>query len=167
MRRVLGIIVLVVILGVVSGVCTAEAQRKDGYWWTDLQEDWKLFYVMGYHAGSESIFNSWWIWGIIEKYEGDPEQDYIPENQYVYLKHRYDYYNENERLLGFLFRQILDGIDSFYGDFRNKGIYIIDAIRVVGMQLHSVEDEVVEEEIRFLREQERKQDSIEKERVDD
>jgi len=147
-----------ILLGVVICffICTVTVAQDswtyDGYWWEELGGEGKLFFVQGYSQGLEYVYNGLWIGETLQKIEEDPEFAKGNEELDGYVKAMYDYYREHERLVGLRLVQILEGVDTFYGDFRNKSIHIGSALAVVVVQLRNKPEEEIEEFIRYLRE---------------
>ena len=130
-----------------------EEWTYDGYWWNELRPEPKLFFLVGYHTALDETYTGFWIGEMVRFWEENPDE--MPmnlEDTFKYAKIIYDYYREYEQLVGFQYRQILEGINSFYDDFRNKTIDITNAIRVVGMQLHNKSEEDIDLFIKSLRE---------------
>lgn len=59
--------------------------------------------------------------------------------------------SKQKSLLDFTYGQLLDGLDEFYSDFRNKRIPIGDAIYIVRMQLEGCSEEGIEYMTKELR----------------
>lgn len=154
-RTVLAAFLLAVGLCFVS-VPSAGERMLDGYWWNELNAEQKLFFLCGYNEAMEKTYQGFWIGGLVKFIEENPDKlEIIGEDRFRYVKGMYDYYMESEQLAGVQYRQIIEGVDTFYDDFRNKTIDVTDAIRVVVMQLHNEPKETVERLIKGLREGQR------------
>jgi len=158
-------LLIVFLLGVsfcLIPVSSIAEQTKNGYWWNELNKEQKLFFLFGYHTALEDTYQGFWIGSLVKFMEENPDASKaIPEGWFKYAKAVYNYYIEYEQLAGFQYRQIIDGIDTFYNDFRNKTIDITDAIKVVAMQLHNRPEEEIKRFIRGLREPNREKEGYE------
>jgi len=134
-------------------------QTYDGYWWNALNKEQKLFFICGYNEAMEKTYQGFWIGSLVKFVEENPDKlEIIGKDRVRYVKTIYNYYMKYQQLAGFQFRQILDGIDTFYDDFRNKTIDVTNAIDVVAMQLHNKPEEEVKRFIESLRKSDREKE---------
>jgi len=111
-------------LGLISISLSFGQNKYDGYWWNNLNDDEKLFLVIGMFQGME-LGN----FVTFLKYNKDDREKY--DNIYNAAKEKYfgvgkiDYSNQ----------QVVDGIDKFYSDYKHRNINIRNALFVVGLEL--------------------------------
>jgi hypothetical protein len=100
---------------------TGEENRRDGNWWRNETKVAQLNYIVGFFDGMVLGRNfSYWdfadkvdMWNCVQKVA-----DSYREHESKYLKHVTN-------------RQLVDGLDSFYADFRNRRIQIYGAVWLV------------------------------------
>ncbi|WP_455231008.1 hypothetical protein [Geopseudomonas aromaticivorans] len=102
------------------------SDRRDGNWWLQLDEVSKIFYVVGLIDGSE-------LGKKLSTYGCFDDQEDFSSKEAECLSPILSSYNKHvERFIaGKPNKQFLDGLNSFYADYRNRNILTHDAILVV------------------------------------
>jgi len=111
----------------------------DGNWWNKRSEVEKMFYMFGMVDGTDTAK---WILQLQYWAAADPHQLPTPskENQAAFneLNHA------DLRLFGNVSaKQLTEGLNHFYSDFRNRKIDTSYALYVVGLQIAGTSDEAV------------------------
>lgn len=119
----------------------AERPASDGYWWESLKVLERLVFVAGYTQATSrwSAFLKGSIFVNVSPSEGQALSKYTK-----WLADHMDFGRVSVR-------QVTDGVDRFYADFRNKGIDIDDAMDIVRQQLQGVSDAEIEKQILKMR----------------
>ena len=111
---------LAITLALVVGQAGAQSNRRDGTWWRGLSHDHKSAYVLGLLDGQHL--------GLNLAVEGLETQDRV--RGIATLEAAYD--SSFDRYLKDVTNgQLVDGLDAFYGDARNRTIPVINSIWVV------------------------------------
>lgn len=99
----------------------APEDRRDGNWWRELERSQKINYMVGFFDGME-LGNKFSYWGILDKNKNNPavRQVFGSYSDYdqKYFSHVTNY-------------QLMDGVDTFYSDYRNRLILVDDAVWLV------------------------------------
>lgn len=114
----------IILVFIFSSICFAQNNisiRRDGNWWQQEDEVQKYSYVLGFFDGMPLGGNFAW-WDLKDKDGNYP----------TYLNKIYDSFEKyNKYFINVSNSQIVDGLDTFYSDYRNKKIRIKDAIWIV------------------------------------
>ena len=98
-------------------------QRRDGNWWLSLTEEFRLKYIVGFFDGMDLGRDfSIWKWLRASNKALDPCLDKVAES--------YSEYNE-KYLKNVTNGQLVDGLDNFYSDYRNRRITLKNAVWLV------------------------------------
>lgn len=113
-------------------------KARDGYWWLDLSRSDKLVFVGGYVAGISRAEKLVRIYTETEtlKVANGANRDLILRN--------FDLYEIS-------YGQFAEGLDAFYGDFRNKRILFDYAVVYVRDQVRGVPAKELEERVERMR----------------
>jgi hypothetical protein len=114
----------VIVLAIALTVPThaQEVQRRDGNWWRTIITATKQAYTIGIWDGLP-LGERFSYWNIRGK---DGKQDNAVAVRVIQS------FEEHEKLLsGITNGQVTDGLDSFYGDYRNRRILVFNAVWVV------------------------------------
>src|SRR5438105_12885178 len=121
-----------VLIGVMSCLATTFGQEKpllrlDGYWWARQDQANKVTFAFGFAAGAtESSAEAKEFFSLLHCKE---------ETQKVAnLKSHLDDWNFSSIAAP----QLVEGVDEFYRDFRNKGIHVVRAMLYVSAQIRGV-----------------------------
>jgi hypothetical protein len=96
-----------------------QSTRRDGNWWIDQDRTSKLKYVTGFYDGM-NLGNKFSYWGL-----DDPKGVVAEKVVGAYSAYSDKYVSEVTN------GQLVDGLDKFYGDFRNRRIEVMGAIWLV------------------------------------
>lgn len=116
MKPNLGVMIVIVLLAIPS-LTPAESERRDGNFWNQMKSGEKYHTIVGFIEG--------WKFGGIRSLRG-------LEIETPCHKRVFDTYSEIPKLISNLtYQQIIDGLDSFYSDYRNRRISIGSAFWMV------------------------------------
>lgn len=116
-------LVVLVLFAVIPVWVNAQAGRRDGNWWLNETPANKLNYIVGFFDGME-LGHNFSYWGIL-KDSGNKETACISDSHKSFDSLSAKFFSNVTN------GQLVDGIDSFYKDFRNRGIRVPDAVWVV------------------------------------
>ena len=94
--------------------------RRDGNWWLGLTPTAKLYFAVGFFDGIE-LGSKFSYWGMTEGKNTDCAGKAVGSFYSYKKKYLADVTND----------QIVDGLDSFYSDYKNRRILIPDAVWLV------------------------------------
>jgi hypothetical protein len=99
----------------------APDDRRDGNWWRQQPGIVRLSYVTGFFDGLELCHRfSYW------KFVGNPDKDKSAIDAHEsYSEH------VNKYLINVTNIQVVDGLNEFYNDFKNRKIMVYDAIWLI------------------------------------
>jgi len=122
----------------------------DGYWWDNVSNSLKLGYVIGLADGYEtcySLFNDL-FW----------QADSISESDYYNILNEYAQYVTTllYRTTDITYGEMVEGLDRFYGDQRNRGIMIEGVLKLVRMEVGGKSDAYIDSVARRLRKEYKK-----------
>jgi hypothetical protein len=127
------ILLALIILGISSGgVSGAGTEKRDGFWWRDLSQERKVFYILGYTDAFSDAYH------LIS------ESD-LPNQQQKLVHNMFDFYKIQ---MG----QFVEGLDSFYSDYRNQKTPMTSAIFFVRDEIRGEPRNKQDETLRKLRE---------------
>jgi hypothetical protein len=110
-----------------------DESRRDGNWWSRMDYPAKFFYTTGFFDGME-LGHKISSWSLLESKQKATASN-VWESYYSY---RDKYFTNVSNV------QLLQGVDKFYSDFRNRRIAIDDAIWIVVRQVNGMSDEDAE-----------------------
>jgi hypothetical protein len=103
-----------------------EYDRRDGNWWKQLDAVSRANYVAGILDGME-LGNKFSVWGIDQSDANCKDAAKLVASSYSDYRSKY--------LSNVTNIQILDGLDAFYSDARNRGILVNGAVWLVLNQI--------------------------------
>lgn len=123
--RLQKILVFLTVTFCLIGVASA-ADRRDGNWWMQLDNSSRIFYLAGLIDGAE-LGHKLSIYGCFDN------QETLSPKEAECLSPIASSYKQNVEkfIAGKPNKQFLDGMNSFYTDYRNRNIATHDAILVV------------------------------------
>jgi hypothetical protein len=128
-------IFLTVLLAASAALACGQARdRSDGYWWLDLNPEWKVAYVQGFDEG---------ISAVCQAIAPGAHPDHPCQQQG--LVRLYIYPGSN-----ITYGQIDDGLDHFYEDYRNRSVLVASAIPYVLLELKGADPQALEKYRRTL-----------------
>lgn len=137
-RRIKAILVIIFIT--YSSLSYSNDEPRNGNYWREMDYSSRLDYVVGFfdgiHLGYEFSY-----WGLNS--ENGPDCNV-------------EVYNSFSRYCGFFLKnvtndQIVDGLNEFYQDYRNRSIRVPDAIWIVLNMIAGVDNSALEEMIKNFR----------------
>ena len=102
-------------------ISIAEDGRRDGNWWHDQDRLTRAAYIIGFFDGMD-LGHNFSYWKLLKEKEKDSCIGEIAES---YREHSAKYFNNITNV------QLMDGLDSFYADFRNRRIRVANAVWLV------------------------------------
>jgi hypothetical protein len=115
-------ILLLTSFTILPTLATAEETRRDGNWWRKYDNLYKSAYIVGFFDGMD-LGKNFSVWKIME--------DEKNKNACAWnVLDSYDTYNL-KYFKGVSNIQIVDGLNSFYDDYRNRSITIDSAVWIV------------------------------------
>jgi hypothetical protein len=115
---------LVLVLLSLLPVCVhAQNNRRDGNWWKDVSPSGKLDYMVGFFDGMR-LGHNFSLWGTL-KDSGGKATPCLSGTVKSYQDHEAKYLSNVTN------DQIVDGLDIFYKDYRNRSIQVHDAVWLV------------------------------------
>ena len=108
----------------------ASDDRRDGNWWRELTKGEKADYMTGFFDGME-LGHNFSFWGILDKDENDSAVGKVSGSFTDYTE---KYFNHVTNL------QLVDGLDTFYSDYRNRVIPTHDAVWLVVNEISGKSD---------------------------
>lgn len=128
---------IILCLFFITSICFAQKpDRRDGIWWGTISDiNTKYVYVIGFFDGMELgyRFSYWGIW------DKDKNSSCIRKVSTSFS----DYYNKYFSPAT-TNSQIVDGLNTFYTDYRNEKIEITDAIWIVVNSISGKSQEEIE-----------------------
>ncbi|TAN35383.1 hypothetical protein EPN27_03965 [Patescibacteria group bacterium] len=170
MQKTVPILILcVLLLPVAVYADKQDISDMDGTDWTEWQSFQKYSFISGFMAGADNVVTNN-IQTQDSKYDSDMASkvfysyivldDKKPKNSFSRKEVALLLGNQTEGLniglyryaiLGITNGQLVEGLNTFYGDFKNKQIKLRDAVYVVKQQIKGASPEEVEAILRFLR----------------
>lgn len=124
------------LLVLVAIPCLAQPNvRHDGNWWRTLTSDMRIMYAGGFVDGMEL--------GNVYSYESP----LTTQNQGAFLQATQSYEKNTKRYFGnATVGQVIDGLNTFFDDYRNRSIHMVNAINAVLRSIagEDIEDFVIE-----------------------
>lgn len=117
-------IVFVLLISLVAGVCYGEDQQNQGNAWLRMNNDLKYTYTRGYQSG--------YLLALVDVIDQTGQFDLVS--------------NIESDLL-------VDGINVFYADFKNRVLTYSSAFRVVVQQISGVDQKIIDKYLEDTRSQ--------------
>jgi hypothetical protein len=121
----------------------ADDNRRDGNWWLNQPKTTRAIYAVGFFDGMDlgHVFSFW-------KYASDKksQQTWIPLTWESYGEYTQKYLNNVTA------GQLIEGLDSFYSDYRNRRIRVSDAVWLVANSIAGTPEEQLNKMIESWRE---------------
>jgi hypothetical protein len=120
-RKLLASLVITFLVMVLPVGLMAEDNRRDGNWWLSQDRVTRSAYITGFFDGMD-LGNAFSYWEFVNKKEMAPCMQQVFKSYGEYN----DKYFKNVTNL-----QLVDGLDTFYADFRNRSILVHGAVWLV------------------------------------
>jgi len=126
-------IAVVLFTYVLVGTAIGADSTHNGYWWNENSASYKLGYVNGYASAMVDFSNATFFGCLARKHGGKAPEKMPPreEMEACNADPTMAVYDFGELRVG----QVVEGVDEFYKDFRNKTIHINLALAYVKDQL--------------------------------
>ncbi len=103
----------------------ADDKRRDGNWWMAQKLPGKLFFIDGFFDGL-NLGNNFSYWGFYEPDNKSGVDKKCFENVLKSFGEHYNKYFKNVTA-----SQLVDGLDTFYSDYKNRRILVADGVWLV------------------------------------
>ena len=167
-RLIVILIVLVPLLSVAQE--KTDVSKYDGNSWRSMDYSTRLAFISGFMLGSWSVNSGCQMSENLFMKEGSgyteakglkvltdywtPKKQYTKEEVGLLLEGRmrmFNSYLDKYGIIGITNDQIVDGLNKFYEDFRNRGILLTQAIYVVKKQIKGASPEEIDAVCEYLR----------------
>jgi hypothetical protein len=144
MKTIQNLLLICIIIAVpVLSSADDNRNRKDGYWWREYDGPTRAAYVVGFYAGMELGYSfSYWKFVTTENIKTDQCMSKMADS---YNEYHLRYFKSVTT------GQLVDGLDSFYADYRNRRILIVNAVYLVVNAVAGTPQEVMDAATEDLR----------------
>lgn len=154
MRRVYILLFCILLAGFIAKPCWGEEQERyklDGYKWDSWPRDGKFGWVKGYCDGLDraSLEGAFFL-SELRREMGNEMGENEFESKERGLK-GVESFIKRLVLSGVTYGQMVDGLDKFYQDYRNKKVLTREAIWIVKLQVKGAPQDFIDQEARILR----------------
>jgi hypothetical protein len=121
------ILVVLVLVGSAAPISqNQESNRRDGNWWREIDAAGKANYIVGFFDGME-LGNRFSFWGVVKDNKAEKTvKDAVTSSVVA------SYSDYSDKYLSHVTNvQLVDGLDAFYSDFKNRRIVIYGAVWLV------------------------------------
>lgn len=115
------ILLLICLLVTLPSLSTAEDGRRDGNWWNIQDQSARAAYIVGFFDGM-TLGQRFSYWSFAKNKKMNACLEKVLDS---YTEYSSKYFNNVTN------GQIVDGLNSFYADYRNRRIKIADAVWLV------------------------------------
>lgn len=139
LKRWGGVMIIILLLLLGSEVLADEQEIHDGYWWKNKTESFKLGYVVGFTEGWIEMLDEWKIeirWDLM--YAKNLQDTVAHQSDLESLSRHYGW------VYGVKFGDMVDGLDHFYSDYRNRNIKFCRALEIVCNEIKGESPERIE-----------------------
>lgn len=116
----------------IANVFAQSDDRRDGNYWNELPENEKYKYVTGFFDGLE-LGNRFSYWGM-----DSSKHDCLAEAIASFREYGNKYFKDVTNI------QIVDGLNEFYKDYRNRKIKIIDSIWLISNSIAGMSEQEIQ-----------------------
>jgi hypothetical protein len=113
-----------ILLSVFAVYVQAQAERRDGNWWVGETLDVKLNYAVGFFDGMKLGYN-FSYWGMTKESDKKVMTPCMSDVNKSFSDYSDKYFSNVTN------DQLVDGLDNFYKDYRNRKIKVPDAVWLV------------------------------------
>jgi hypothetical protein len=114
-------LLLICVLFTLPSLTAAEENRRDGNWWRQQDRLTRSVYVIGFFDGMD-LGHNFSYWNFVKDKKMNVCMAKVAES---YANHSSKYFKNVTNI------QLVDGLDTFYTDFRNRSILVADAVWLV------------------------------------
>jgi hypothetical protein len=145
----LALFLAVLCTGIGQGQSQSSKEPDNGFWWVNQSETFKIGFVSGYASAMSIAADQIGFNCLAEKNGGVLPEKVLSD---ALLKEctespTYAHFSFG----GIRFGQVEEGMDEFYKDFRNKGVYVTAAMFYVRDQLKGKSERELQEELNRYR----------------
>lgn len=141
--------------------------KPDGYLWEKLTPNEKFVYVFAYVEGISEMNLEWRhqmdVLRALYELEKNEENKYLAE----YGKETKAFYEKHYHYFGIPYRQLIEGINDIYKDYKNKSIRLKDAFSLVRAELNGTDEKELERRKVYMRKSKEEQNRIIKNLMED
>ena len=138
---------IIMILVSSSSTVLSDNFEQDGNWWRNINnKTQKKAYAVGFSAGIQ-LGEMFSVWNFMKNFESNKDKNLYCYEKIVESSKKY----YNKYVVGVSSEQIVDGLDKFYEDFRNRKIHIVYGIWIVFNQIAGTSTDKIEEMIENYR----------------
>src|SRR5260370_18181014 len=148
-RMGFGLFLFVTLVGTGQGRDQSTRDSDNGYWWAKQSENLKLGFISGYVSDMTLVYNRTTIMCLAEKNLDLPPEKRLTDDVLNACAQTPMAMQSN--FTGIRFGQLLEGVDDFYKDFRNKGVYVTAALFYVRDELKGKPAKELEDELNVFR----------------
>lgn len=145
---------------------SADELLPDGYFWEKLTPNEKFVYVFAYIEGISEMNLEWRHQMDVLMYLYDMKKN--EENKYLaeYGRETKVFYEKHYHYFGIPYRQLIEGVDNIYKEYKNKTIRLKDALSLVKSDIEGTDKKELEQRMIFMRKSEKEQKRISQELLD-
>lgn len=151
MKKYYLILISLVFLVVFQIKLNADEPKLNGYFWENLSPTEKLVFVIAYTKGIDElnieIRHQMDVLILLHDMKKTEKNKYLAE----YGKETKAYYEKNYHYFNIPYRQLVEGIDAIYQDYKNKTITLVDAFSLVKADISGVNKNEFQRRINFMR----------------
>jgi hypothetical protein len=114
-------LLLICLVIILPALPVAEENRRDGNWWREQDRPTRSAYIIGFFDGMDLGYN-FSYWSFVKDKEMNACMGKVVQS---YGDYSSKYFKNVTNV------QLVDGLDSFYTDFRNRSIRVADAVWLV------------------------------------
>jgi hypothetical protein len=149
MKTRIGFALILLLFGIRIGHGQSPSEPDNGYWWVNQSETYKVALVNGFAMAMTTAADRVTFMCLAEKNGGVIPEKYPGEDVL-----RACAQTPTATLFSFggiRFGQLVEGMDEFYKDFRNKGVYVTAAMFYVRDEIKGKSAKELEGELNLIR----------------
>ncbi|MFC5582897.1 hypothetical protein [Rhodanobacter terrae] len=133
LKRILTSAFMLAALSFMGGFAHADQTQRDGNWWNQQSESFKIAYVVGFLDGM-SYEDDLWKGSLMLAYpKFDPDGPAIKLTKFMDDHESREFGNVTSG-------QIVDGLNKIYADYRNRRIDVVNAMTLVVRSMDGTPD---------------------------
>ncbi len=138
----------------------ADDRRLDGYFWEILSPKEKFVYVLAYVEGISEMNLEWRHQMDVLMALYDLEKNEKNKHLAEYAKQEKAFYEKSHHFFGIRYRQLVEGTDQIYKDYKNKSIELRDAFSLVRADLDGTDKKELERRMIYMRKSKEERERI-------
>ena len=108
---------------IICTLASGDDDRRDGNWWRTQKRNARISYAVGFYDGI-TLGHNFSVWKYLSN-GTKTEQDGVAQARKSFVEYSRKY------LYNVTTGQLVDGLDNFYADYRNRRIMVHDAVWLV------------------------------------